>query len=135
MSTLSFGVVCVLLPFSGLLPTLQQRLLAIYFIGACLGFSFGSVYSRFQERTWSLLPKNIDIANSMGFCSMCKMIGIGIGNFGAGLILDFFKASAESGDSGKYQIVGYFVMCFLCATVVFVSAALVSRIPKLARMA
>merc|ERR1712083_1168651 len=61
---------------------------AFYILSALLGATFGLVFSRFQDCTWQLLPPNVEFANAMGFSTMWKLLGAGLGNFIAGLILD-----------------------------------------------
>jgi len=132
LSTVSFGVVCAVIPTVGLMSTMKQRLVAFYFVGAALGFSFGAVYQRFQECTWSLIPPHAEIANAMGFCGMCKLAGVGIGNFLVGIILD--RSSGTVGGHGhgtKYSLSGYWAMCAFCTVAVLSAAALCQTIPRI----
>jgi len=118
-STAAFGATALAIPFQGLFPRQEQRVVAFYVVSAIWGMSFGSVYARFQECTWSLLPPGVEIANAMGFAAMCKLAGVGIGNFIAGYILDGFVQGKHS-----YKLHGYFIMCAACAAAVFISAGL-----------
>merc|ERR1719487_2872025 len=101
------------IPCVGLFNELDTRLGVFYAIASFFGFAFGSVYARFQDCTWSLLPSGADIANLMGFAAMAKLAGVGIGNFIAGLILDHYVSQTET-----YEFRGYIVMCTFCAVVV-----------------
>merc|ERR1712008_600186 len=120
-ATLFFGGVAFAMPFVGLLPNIALRTVCFYIIAVLFGGAFGSVYSRFQECTWSILPQGVDIANAMGFAAMCKLAGVGIGNFLAGIILDICTSRGHS-------LSGYFIMCPLCAFVVLSSAKLANEV-------
>jgi len=127
LSAASFSVVCAVIPVSGLFGDLQHRLLSFYLLASLLGLSFGAVYARFQDCTWSLLPDSADIANLMGFAAMCKMAGVGIGNFAAGWILDLYKTGRDT-----YEFKGYVFMSFFCALVVAISTALTWSVGNMA---
>jgi len=129
-STAFFAVVCATIPMTGLFRTYSVRVATFYTLAAFFGCSFGSVYARFQDCTWSLIPSGADIANLMGFAAMAKLIGIGIGNFVAGLILDSYTTGRDT-----YEIKGYVVMCFFCATMVGISAVLAWTVGKMATAA
>jgi len=120
-STVFFGAVAAAMPVVGLLPNIAFRTCSFYAIAVLFGAAFGSVYSRFQECTWSLLPPGVDIANAMGFAAMCKLAGVGMGNFLAGIILDVCTSHGHS-------LIGYFIMCTLCAFVVLYSAKLAQEV-------
>jgi len=128
LSTAIFGVVCAIIPLVGLLPTLTSREVLFYFVAIAFGMSFGSVYARFQECTWSLLPTGVDVANAMGFAAMCKLAGVGIGNFFAGIILDMFAQDGEE----AYSLGGYVLMCLFCSCVVLLSGRLAHDVSKVA---
>merc|ERR1719313_413700 len=124
----SFGAVCCVMPCVSFLPASQDhRLVAFYVVSFFLGLAFGSVYARFQACTWSLLPPHVDVANAMGFAAVAKLVGIGIGNFAAGFILDGFRASVDK-TGQSYNFVGYMVMNGSSAGCVFISALLVLTI-------
>jgi len=123
MSTLCFAMVITIIPFLGLISGLHNRTVGFYIFAIAFGFGFGSVYARFQECTWSLLPKGIDVANAMGWAAMCKNAGIGLGNFFVGFILDYFRDGPKA-----YSLPGYFVMCAFCCFVVFLTAFLAHQI-------
>merc|ERR1719335_370218 len=119
LSTALFAVVCAAIPITGCFPSYNARMVSFYMLASVFGFAFGSVYARFQDCTWSLLPPSADIANLMGFAAMAKLAGIGIGNFIVGLILDMYQ---NGSGSHSYAFRGYVLMCFFCATVVGLSA-------------
>lgn len=129
LSTIAFGAVCIVIPLARLPATVFHRMLSFYVIASCLGLAFGSVYARFQECTWSLLPAGVDVANAMGYAAMCKLAGVGIGNFLAGIILDVYSMSVDG--SERVQIPGYVFMCSFCAAVVFAAAGLAESIKRL----
>lgn len=119
-SMVCFGLSTLMLPATYHFPTLNQRLCWFYFTGILLGLAFGSVYALFQSCMWTLLPANTsDVANAMGFAALCKCVGVGLGNFAAGLILDAFSLS----DYG-YSISGYWTMAVTCSVLVLASATL-----------
>lgn len=126
LSTAIFGFVCAVIPGAGLWSDFTMRLVTFYIIAGFLGLSFGSVYARFQDCTWSLLPGDADIANLMGFAAMSKLAGVGIGNFVAGLILDSYVRG------GSIEFSGYILMCAFCATVVGVAAVLAWSVGRMA---
>jgi len=91
-------------------------------IAGVMGATFGSVYSRFQDCTWQLLPPQADVANAMGFATMCKLLGAGVGNFIAGVILSYFTRepstihlTRDGGVMESYKVSGYIIMCALSA--------------------
>lgn len=129
-STVLFGLVVLMIPTAALVTSLTWRIVYFYIIGSAFGFSFGSVYARFQECTWSVLPPDVDIANAMGFAAMCKLAGVGIGNFVVGFILDAFSEGPEQ--DHHYQLIGYVIMCFFCTFVVLVAGALAHTLGKVA---
>mmetsp|Transcript_139197 Transcript_139197/g.388397 ORF Transcript_139197/g.388397 Transcript_139197/m.388397 type:complete len:648 (-) Transcript_139197:81-2024(-) len=131
LSTILFGAVAAAIPLVGLMPTVDSRKVAFYVVAILFGFSFGSVYARFQECTWSLLPSGVDVANAMGYAAMCKLAGVGIGNFFAGIILDCSALSSEDSDAG-YSLTGYLIMCFICAGVVLLSGYLAHGVSQVA---
>lgn len=130
VSTVVFGAVAAAIPMVGVLPTLFTRKAAFYFVAVFFGLSFGSVYARFQECTWSLLPKGVEVANAMGFAAMCKLAGVGIGNFFAGIILDMF--SPGEAEQTSYSLGGYLIMCFFCSAVVLLSARVAWQVSQIA---
>merc|ERR1719361_2866016 len=98
------------MPYVRLPPTLAGRAGSFYVISALLGASFGSVFSRFQDCNWQLLPPQIETANAMGFSTMWKLLGAGLGNFIAGLVLDVFQTDSgvlPGPGSTKTQLVAY----------------------------
>mmetsp|Transcript_104128 Transcript_104128/g.222475 ORF Transcript_104128/g.222475 Transcript_104128/m.222475 type:complete len:636 (+) Transcript_104128:146-2053(+) len=127
LSTVSYGAATLLIPLVGFLGSKSSRASCFYGIGILLGSAFGSVYTRFQERTWSILPQGVDVANAMGFAAMCKLAGVGIGNFMAGLILDF-----NTTEDRGYEFSGYVIMCLFCAIVVFISAGVAYSVSRTA---
>jgi len=102
-------------PWIALIVNVQPRLIAFYMIATLCGFGFGLSFSQFQGITWQLLPLGIDLANAMGFNVMSRLLGLGVGNFIAGIILDFFYvdiATASPGiTDGGYSFTGYVFMC------------------------
>lgn len=144
-AVMSFGVVCILLPFVTFFPQKANRAQAFYFLAALLGATFGSVYARFQDCTWQLLPQNVEFANAMGFSTMWKLLGAGLGNFIAGLILDLFPtdhprwdAPTAPGEKSKliaYQLGGYMAVCWISALLAFATGGLVLTIPRKAMQA
>jgi len=123
IATVSFGTVTLCIPLVALFPTKALRLVCFYIVACLFGLAFGTVYARFQECTWSLLPPCVDVANAMGFAAMCKLAGVGLGNFFAGIVLDVYSLQ-----DGRYQYSGYVILCLFCALVVFSSAVLTNKV-------
>jgi len=142
-----FAGVVVLIPALALFkePANAQR--AFYALAVVFGGSFGTAFSRFQDCTWAELPAGGDIANAMGFNVMTRLLGVGLGNFGAGIVLDCFYTGASVATMPHarwhhasplsllqafqphvtdmpqvYKPMGYFVMCELCAALVLLAA-------------
>eukprot|EP00413_Alexandrium_margalefii_P044357 CAMPEP_0204604854 /NCGR_PEP_ID=MMETSP0661-20131031/58128_1 /ASSEMBLY_ACC=CAM_ASM_000606 /TAXON_ID=109239 /ORGANISM="Alexandrium margalefi, Strain AMGDE01CS-322" /LENGTH=595 /DNA_ID=CAMNT_0051616045 /DNA_START=89 /DNA_END=1876 /DNA_ORIENTATION=- len=137
-AVMSFGVVCILMPFVHFLPHKATRAQALYFLAALMGATFGSVYSRFQDCTWQLLPPNVEFANAMGFSTMWKLLGAGLGNFFSGLVLDLFQSAAplpagtdvtHATHLVAYKLGGYMAVCFGSAALAFIAGGLVLTIP------
>lgn len=146
-SVIAFGVTCILLPGVRLIQGLSTRLRVFYVLAGFLGAAFGSVYSRFQDCNWQLLPPGVETANAMGYSTLWKLLGAGLGNFGAGLVLDLFVYNHTTAAIGHhasgtssttmiaYKFSGYLAMCLGSAAFVLVSAALVLTLPRLASSA
>jgi len=90
-----FGVVCMGIPMLCLFDSIATRLLAFYILAVFFGASFGSAFSRFQDCTWAELPDDADMANAMGFNVMSRLLGVGLGNFIAGIVLDCYYIGEE----------------------------------------
>lgn len=137
-AVISFGVVCILMPLIHWIPQKVHRAQAFYFLSALLGATFGTVYARFQDCTWQLLPPKVEFANAMGFSTMWKLLGAGLGNFFSGLVLDLFQSETKlPADTDAehathlvaYRVGGYMAVCFGCAALAFVTGSLVLTIP------
>mmetsp|Transcript_14758 Transcript_14758/g.26590 ORF Transcript_14758/g.26590 Transcript_14758/m.26590 type:complete len:685 (-) Transcript_14758:53-2107(-) len=129
ISVTTFALLCFGIPYVALLPQRQARLIIFYVTAAVFGYTFGLSFSQFQGITWQLLPPGIDLANAMGFNVMSRLLGLGVGNFIAGLILDFFYV--DTGDdalddfsSGGYGFIGYVTMCTASGIATLIAAAL-----------
>jgi MFS family permease len=128
------GLWVLIYPFGCNLNEERQRLWYMYIVGSLFGLGFGSVYARFQDCMWQLMPANSPVANIMGFASMCKLFGAGFGNFVGSLILDAFPSpdAAEelmSQDRAGYRPSGYIVVFTVSAILAFITAGLVILIP------
>jgi len=139
-SVVAFGVIVLFLPAISLLDNMNSRMQAFYVIAGVMGATFGSVYSRFQDCTWQLLPPQADVANAMGFATMCKLLGAGVGNFIAGVILSYFTRepstihlTRDGGVMESYKVSGYIIMCALSAGCSFLSGLLVIWLARKAR--
>jgi len=134
-SVIGFGIVCLLMPFVYVFPTQEQRINAFYVMSALFGAGFGSVYARFQDCCWQLLPPNVETANAMGFSTMWKLLGAGLGNFVAGLMLDFFQSplvgiGEDAGMLIQYRKTGYIAVCGTSAMLAFIAGGLVLLLPR-----
>jgi hypothetical protein len=93
---ISYAIVAALLPLVCIFEAQSARIWAFYVCALLLGHTFGAGFARFQDITWQLIPAGVDVANAMGFNIMCRLFGVGIGNFIAGALLEFFKFSEEA---------------------------------------
>jgi hypothetical protein len=139
-----FGMVILAMPLVALLKEVSQRVIAFYALAVCFGGAFGSAFSRFQDCTWSEIPESADMANALGFNVMSRLLGVGLGNFIAGVILDCFYTGEAIITSQKpmpasllsfhvgfsagtremsqvYSTAGYVALCGYCAILVFFS--------------
>jgi len=71
----------------------------------------------------------------MGFSTMWKLLGAGLGNFAAGLVLDFFQDPAVGVADDKaaliaYSKVGYIAVCVSSAVLAFIAGGLVLLLPQ-----
>mmetsp|Transcript_78918 Transcript_78918/g.139689 ORF Transcript_78918/g.139689 Transcript_78918/m.139689 type:complete len:675 (-) Transcript_78918:31-2055(-) len=122
-----FALMCFSFPWLIMLPSVHMRLVLFYISAGLTGYAFGLAFSQFQGITWQLLPPGIDLANAMGFNVMCRLLGIGVGNFIAGVILDFFFIDIDESMSvggGGYSFIGYFLMCTASGLATLVAAVL-----------
>lgn len=117
MSLIGFGMMIGLMPMVGVSSSQDLRIKGFYIISSLCGLSFGVVYCKFMECTWSVLRQGVDIANAMGFAAMCKLAGLGFGSFFAGVILDYSATS-----KGKIGFHGYVGLHCCCACVAFATA-------------
>jgi len=152
ITTIIFGLVVLAQPSVALLGSEKARSTAFFVFSIIFGATFGSGYARFQDALWQVLPAGQDKgqANSMGFNTMCRLLGLGVGNFCAGLILDCFYTGnippelQKGGNQGEsllsglfddgqtsqiYTTMGYVLMCSGCAVCNLISAALLYSIP------
>jgi len=126
MSVILFAIIILFIPIVAVFKDQTARASCFYVLAGLMGGTFGSVYSRFQDCTWQLLPQNAEVANAMGFATMCKLVGAGLGNFVIGLILSFFAKPEEKGMEGtseleSYRTMGYVVMSLVSAACVLSS--------------
>eukprot|EP00929_Paragymnodinium_shiwhaense_P002759 TRINITY_DN103043_c0_g1_i1.p1 TRINITY_DN103043_c0_g1~~TRINITY_DN103043_c0_g1_i1.p1 ORF type:complete len:723 (-),score=152.40 TRINITY_DN103043_c0_g1_i1:24-2192(-) len=158
----TFGAIVLALPaivFCG--PTPERR--KVFFgVAVVFGGCFGYGYSLLQECTWYVLPaagadeqqQRTGQANAMGFNTMCRLLGIGVGNFLAGLVLDcyytgagfpkyrpggangaipgyaetFYNWMSEHEHTQVYRTQGYIVMCVGCAVCNLLAAVVMKTI-------
>lgn len=116
-AVIAVGATNMLAPLIWIFPTVAIRILAFYVYSVAFGLAFGCAMSKFQECTWSLLAPGVDIANAMGFATMCKLAGVGFGNFAAGILLNHHHIGGN-----QIEFAGYLTMCSFCAFVLFLSA-------------
>jgi len=140
-----FAVVAFAMPFMASIPDRTWKEDYFYIMAAMMGYAFGTVFSRFQDCTWQLLPANCDMANSMGFNVMSRNAGVGFGNFVAGMVLDLFPSRRHTmswvvkhrewlhfshpgmiiqylHEVPGYTAMGYYVMCGSSGILVLFSA-------------
>jgi len=145
-----FALVVFLTPCVVLFGDTESKTKFFFAFSVLFGATFGSGYARFQDAVWQVLPsQDMGQANAMGFNTMCRLLGIGIGNFVAGLMLDFFYTGkpmqhyqpsmsshrsaleslyewleAQQGSNQVYRTEGYVLMCTTCAACNLFSAYL-----------
>jgi len=86
-----YGASVLALPIVQFIHPLDTRLTCFFPLVVVFGATFGLGYSRFQDATWRLLPRDCDMANAMGFNCMARNFGLGVGNFFFGAMLECFK--------------------------------------------
>lgn len=116
-AVVAVGAANMLAPLIWTFPTVRVRIAAFYFYSVAFGLAFGCAMSKFQECTWSLLAPGIDVANAMGFATMCKLAGVGFGNFAAGMLLNHYSTGGS-----EIDFIGYLTMCSFSSIVLFLSA-------------
>lgn len=91
-------------------PCTRNR--AFYAMTTLFGAAFGVSFSLFQDLTWQMLPLKIKLANAMGFNVMSRLLGIGLGNFICGLILDMsYSGKTNAFGDDIYAFGGYVALC------------------------
>lgn len=122
VATICFGITVLLIPCIALFQEPESRDRAFYLCTVVFGGTFGVAFSLFQDLTWELLPPDVDFANAMGFNVMSRLLGIGLGNFACGLMLDMCldKTSMEI---VTYKTEGYVMMCVFSGCCVLLAAA------------
>lgn len=105
--SLGYAICCILLPGVTLFPSERVRYWLFAFFSLALGCFFGSGFARFQDITWQLIPNGADVANCMGFNIMCRLFGVGLGNFAAGVLLDLFEYSSSQQAWQRWQYERY----------------------------
>lgn len=122
---IAFGLITLSILSVMYFDTVKTRMKAFFFISSLFGFTFGAGYSLFMEGAWQVLPPdNVGKANAMGFNTMCRLLGVGLGNFLAGVLLEYFVIHDHPGQQ-VYTTSGYVVMCVTCCCVCFSSAGIV----------
>jgi len=134
LSMSSFGVVVLLIPCLGLFSEPQSRDRGYYTLTAVFGAAFGVSFSLFQDLTWQILPPEVNFANAMGFNVMSRLLGVGLGNFFCGVILEL-SYSGDHGLATVYQPSGYVIMCTFSGLAVLVSTLVANSAISLARKA
>jgi len=126
VSMVVFAVIVLLIPGLSIFQLQTSRNRAFYFLAALFGAAFGAAFSLFQDMTWQLLPPEANVANAMGFNVMSRLLGIGLGNFAAGLILDFSytQLGAATQPGMVYRPAGYAIMCLCCFVANLASSAI-----------
>lgn len=125
-----FAVSELLMPCIVLLQDMWSRTVAFYALSALSGACFGASFTRFQDCTWDILPAGANVANAMGFNVMCRLFGVGLGNFIAGIILDQFPDTNlyPGGSHEGYMPMGYVILCTGSGLLILVSGALITGV-------
>jgi len=125
VSMIVLAVTVLLIPCICFFQTREARSHAFYILASLFGAAFGAAFSVFQDLTWQLLPPDANFATAMGFNVMSRLLGIGLGNFVAGIILDlsYSEIGAASEPGMVYRPVGYAIMCSCCFAANLTSSA------------
>jgi len=115
-----FALVIFVIPALALFHDRGLQKASFFILTAAFGGSFGMAFTMFQELTWQLLPDGIEVANAMGFNVMCRLLGVGLGNFVSGVILDL-SYTGRAANGAVYDPMGYLVMCTLSGLAVAIS--------------
>lgn len=103
-----FSMACVIF-----IPTQHGRLVFLYGVAAVKGAAFGGIYNIMQPVTWEFIPEmwrsgTGSVSRAMSWISVCRSVGVGVGNFVGGFILDFAKThSAVASSPEAYPLSGY----------------------------
>ena len=119
---MAFGAIVLALPALNVFETAQSRNAAFYIMTVLFGSAFGVAFSTFHDLVWHSMPADVNIANAMGFNLMSRLLGVGLGNFFAGMILDMFWM--DDGSGSMYAPGGYVLMCSCSGLAVLCSAVL-----------
>lgn len=147
-AALMSAMIIFAIPSVSLIEGERPRLAVFYVFAALFGAAFGSAFTKFQDVTWALMPADADIGNAMGFNTMSRLFGVGVGNFFAGMMLEYFKADDKSqaldnwkawiivhgqahspslSGGAQYTPMGYVVMCWASAACILASAYFARR--------
>mmetsp|Transcript_68504 Transcript_68504/g.132271 ORF Transcript_68504/g.132271 Transcript_68504/m.132271 type:complete len:640 (+) Transcript_68504:72-1991(+) len=121
-----FGVVIFFIPAMALFPNNGLQTSVFFCMTVLFGGSFGMAFTMFQELTWQLLPEGVEVANAMGFNVMSRLLGVGLGNFVSGMLLDLSYTGGAAGGA-VYDPMGYLVMCTLSGIAVALSCYVAHR--------
>jgi len=97
-------------------PTQHGRLVFLYNVAMVKGVAFGGIYNIMQPVTWDAIPEmwrsgTGSISRAMSWIAVCRSVGVGVGNFIAGFILDFAKThSAVPTQEENYPLCGYIAL-------------------------
>lgn len=114
------GLAVTAIPLVVLLRNLEGRSHYFLVINIIFGSAFGVVFGAFQQITWQNLPPQLNNTVGMGFSVMCRLFGVGVGNFLCGLMLLAFT-NGISGAASGYTAPGYVVLCTFSAAAIFLS--------------
>jgi len=118
----------VMIPACAMGNNVEQRLYILYCVSAIKGFGFGGMYNLMQPLTWDAIPEHWksgvgSVSRATAWISVTRSVGIGVGNFVGGFILDIARAETPEENPGldigdqPYPLIGFAALHGFCALV------------------
>merc|ERR1719262_1490345 len=111
----------VMIPACAMGNSVEQRLYILYCVSAIKGFGFGGMYNLMQPLTWDAIPEHWKsgvgaVSRATAWISVTRSVGVGVGNFAGGFILDVARANAgDLGAEKRYPFFGFAILFVFCA--------------------
>lgn len=113
--------------------SMSAKLGYIYILAFLRGCLFGGVNNLMQTLVWDAIPAEWKAgvgatSRMMAFVAVCRCVAAGLGNLIAGMVLDW--STAWSTEEGKYPVVGFVALHFMCAAAGLCSVWTVGKIDQ-----